>query len=791
MLRQSLKIILRSFRKNKFYSTSLLAGFSLAFSISFLLAVYLIHELSTDHFHSRYKDIYRVLMNEPISMEKGIITFQELPAKLINSYPEVELATHIYYPHKTRIYKGNSLNSDLIDEESLFYADTSFLSIFTFNLIRGDVNNALKEPGSILITQAAAQQYFGTFDVVDRQLYIEKQPYTITGLIEDPVENTQFRFNLLISKTSLRKSTFPLDFAGVTYIRLKEGSNAEELEAKLENNQNQIFPFEPEKKMKEPFTLQPLSETYFYQNIPGHISAILKTGNQDFIRMLKFVAIIILVLSIFNYLNFSQSKAIFTLRENLIKRIFGASKSILKWHITFEAGVLVLMSALLSIFLIALILPAFNQLFATNLRLSFLSNPVVFTILILGVCAVTLILGFASYYFLARSLNTPTLSVKLQKNSVNTVITNTVFVVQLAGSTILVTTALVIFSQVNFLKNHSPGYQTKNIIEIDLSNLSSSTSLHALKDEINKIPGVISSTLTYGSPLTGRWTTSLKTKNTTVELGSYNGDEDYVKTFELNVIEGRSFNREIASDTNAILINESGKKLLQLDENFEPEDKEVKTASRIIGVVQDFNYFSFKETIGPAVIGYSPFLKVSDFGGTLIAIKLSAITSELMAQINAAIKKTAPDEIFDYTLLDENYRALHQKEESQLNMVLSGGFISVLISIFGLLGLSFFISARKSKEVAIRKTLGASTLTITGMFIKRLLLLAGISFLISIPLSISFTNRWIAEFAYKTDLSPGLWILAILVMIVILLLSVSQLLYTAATKNPIEALRQD
>lgn len=748
-------------------------------------------EITADQFHDRHEDIYRVMMNEPVSMKMGIITFHQLPAALTHDFPEVDLATHLYYSKRTLLYTGNTAGSTYFEERELFHADENFLKFFSFQLLSGDPLLALKEPRSLVLTEKTAVRYFGSRDVIGKILYIKKEPYTITGVLKETTHNTHLRFNVLISKTSLKPSNFALDYSGLTYIRLAAHSDAQALVAKLDKNQLKYLPFEPEQELYQPFTLQPLSEIYFFKQSPAFLNSILKSGSKESTNMLMLVAVVIIILSMFNYLNFAQSKALFTFKQIAVRRVFGASKRSFIVTVMFEALVVVGISLVIGILVVALTIPLFNRLFNTDIQFLFMANAQVVVTIGILVVLVTVALGFMSYYVLSRTQNTNIQAMEMQRSSKGSRIVNGIFIVQLTGSTILIAIALAVLHQVNFLKNHSPGFEPKGVVEINLSSVPPSVSLSALKDQINQIPGVVSSSLTYGGPLTGRWTTSVTINDQPYEIGSYNGDIDYVNTFKIQLIEGRVFDPEIASDTSAMLINEAGKKLLQLDENLETNGKSIQLSSKIIGVVKDFHYASLREGIEPAVIGFGHFERLDDFGEAKIAVRSDKLDNQQLATFKQILAHVSPDVPFEYVLLEDNYENLHQKETAQLNMILAGGLISLIISIFGLIGLTMFLSVRKIKEVAIRKTLGASTGSIIFMFIKKLVVLVLVSFILSIPFSWVFISKWLSGFVYKVMVSPTVWILTLVFMVLITLVSVFQLLYQAAKKNPAVVLKRD
>ena len=790
MIKQNLKIIFRTLLKNRYYTFSLIIGFSLSFLSAFTILLFLIHEFQADTFHKNYRNIYRVLMNDPISHEKGLITFHQLPEKLAN-FPEIKLATHFYAPGKINISAIDKISTSSLLIENSIYADENFLKIFDFNTLSGNREKLLEAPFNIVLTKELAYKLYGNYDIIGEVIDVNDKPYHVTGVVDNIPSNSHIVFSALLSKSSLPRSEFPLDYPGLTYILLNGNAVVSELESKLSLSQESLIPYEHDSQFEKPFRIEPLKTVYFYESkIPSMFKSILITRELITLKALLLISILILFLSIFNYANYSQSKIFFQAKENLIKRIFGASL-LSRWvQFVTEALTIIWISFFISLILIFIFLPFFNGIVDSNISQQYIFDIKVIGSMLLITCMVAIILGSFSY-IVDNRLNT--LAIKTGNFSFSQGrirFLNIIFVIQVMGSLCVIALTLVVFGQMKFIKNYDPGYSITNTLEINLNSLPEGYNPQIIKQELEKLPQVISCSVCSGSPLTGRWKSGVKFNDSKIELSSYYGDIDFVNVLKIQIQEGRAFNPEIPSDTTAILINETGKKVFQLNKEFEPIDPQFKLPAKVIGVFKDIIYSNLKDWVSPTLIGYQSYKSI-DFDGGKLLIRVNQLDKDLIESVKQIWQGVVRDVPFEYSVLEEKYSSLHQQEFKQSKLFIVGSAISIILCLGGLVGLSLFLSQKKSKSIAIRKVLGATTINLSLMYVYQLAKVIFICSIFTIPMVFSLSHKWLEQFAYKNEPSFMIIIQSFIIMFSVSIFSVLYQIIKTAAENPVETLKHE
>jgi|GEM_PF-2849250 len=789
MLKHSIKIIFRSLGRNRFYSISLIIGLSLSFTAFAIMGIFVIHESSTDMMYPNERDLYRVLMNDPMTFEKGVLTFQQLPPLLRNNFPEVKEATHLYYSGRHFIRKEKSTISDIYQEDKVIYADPSFLSMFRLPFTYGNVETALKSPRCIVLSQHKARKYFGREDVIGEVLYCKGEPYAITGVLKNLPSNTHFTFDLIISKSTLPEASFPLQFAGVTYVQLAAGGNPGELTKKLEQHQKHLLPYE-HIAFTTPFTLEPLKQVYF-SKAPGaeYMSAIFRHQDHAVLDLFIGISLAIVVMALLNYVNFSQSKALFYTRQNLIKRIFGAPAIVSRIQVIMEAFIIICTSAVVSFGLMVVSLNSFNKTVGSMMSIYFLMDPRV--LISIGIFLMTspLFIGMLANLFSPGGEKTTLNSAQPILAGKRVRILDAIFLLQLTVTLTLLAMTVVVLNQINFIKQRNPGYMLDNIWEADLSTLPEKTNPQTLKHEIAQLPAVTAVSIATGSPFTGRWSSTIETGGIKTEVGSFAGDDAFLETMGITLLSGRGFMPSLA-DTSALIVNETYAHLFHLNDNLEPEDPALRGKRKIIGIVKDFHYSSLKERIGPIVISYAPFRSIG-FEGARIIIRSSTSDTTTMRSIERIWKAYAADVPFEYNSLRTEYYQLHAQDFQQTDLFIWGTSISVFISLFSLVGLSLFHTQNRVREIAIRKILGATSSSLLAMFIGKIIRTVTLSLALATPFILYFSNAWFTKFSYISIPSAttigGILLFTVAVVILATLYQVIKVLQ----KNPADTLNND
>ncbi|MBX2964723.1 MAG: ABC transporter permease [Cyclobacteriaceae bacterium] len=791
MIKGNYKVIIRSlFFKNRLYTFSLMFGFTLAFVSAFIILTFLVHEFQADSSHKNYKNIYRVIMNDPILYKDGLTTFHQMPQKL-EIFPEVSSSTHLHTKKKLYLTRNNKSGTTSILIENSIYADSNFLKIFDFELITGNLNKLLTDPYNIVLTKALAIRLFSSTDVVGESVEINNQPFQVTGVLDNVPSNSHLQFSLLLSKPSLPESEFALDYPGITYLLLNKVASTLELERKLEASQKQVLPYDSEIDFERPFKLEPLKEAFFSEfKIPLAFSNILTVREIKTLNTLLLVSILILFLSIFNYANYSQSRTFLQLKASFVRRVFGASP-ISRWvQFVAESLTIIGISFFISISLIYILIPFLNDLMNASITGSFIFQGKVMSLLTIIILFIAIALGTFSFV-LDSKLKTSTISSgKATLSKGRTIFLSSIFYIQVIGSVFIVSFTLVVSNQINFIKNHDPGYTTANCIEINLNGLPEEFNPQVLKNHINSIPQVISSTVCSGNPISGRWKSSLKIDDSKIELSSYYGDIDFTQTLEVKLLEGRSFSSEILTDTSSILINETGKRLFELNDYLEPDDNKIKLPGKVIGIFKDITYSNLKEQVGPTVIGYHPYSAL-DFDGGKLIVRAETINESFVKAIQKTWRDLTKDVPFEYLIIEEKFNSLHSEEFKEAKLFTAGSIVCVLLCVFGLVGLCALLSQTKAKEIAIRKILGATTIELSLNYIFQLCKVVFICSILSIIPIVIISQQWLNKFVYKQSDYYSAIFIAFIMLCTASLVAVLYQIIIATIKNPIESLKYE
>lgn len=777
-----IKLTLRSFSRNKFYSVTMIVGFSIAITICYLIVGLLIHENSIDSFHKKKKRIYRVMMKDPITYEPSYITYHELYEKLQSDYPEVELVTHLTY--HGWLYVKNGRNK--FQEKRILYADTNFLKTFDYKILQGDKSSALADPYSVVLSQSTATKYFGTSEAIGQTLYLEEQAYTVTAIIEDASGSSHLQFDMLISANALPVPKNPLEGGGFTYIALKNPADAEKLTSKLNSNPGSILSWKYANPQTSIFQLLSLKDCYFSSVQYGE-SNILITQDRNFLERAGFATLIIIFIATFNFVNFSQARALFRSKEIIILSIFGTGKRVILLQFIIEAILLCGASLFISLIIILFTLPLFNDVTGITLDINFLLSPPLLGIMGGILILLSVVLGTIVYYLFAR-VHTDSLvksTVTLKPNYIK--LSNGLIIIQIATSITLMLLNTAIWKQMDFINNRTLGSIKESVIEINLLELPKEVNPSTIKTDITKNPEVISASVCMGIPLDGRGYHGLEANGKTMELNWMMGDVDYINTVGYEMIKGRDF--QSIADTSYVLLNETAMKLYGISENFKSADP--NAPKNVIGIVKDFHFKSLHEQIDPVTITLFDPRKVSVFGAFKLLVRTYGDSENILQKLQVQWKNLFPDVPFEYSFLKEKYQSIYKKDRSHATLMMIGSTASTIITLFGLIGLSLYTTYRRSKEIAIRKVHGATSNTILILFIKQIASWAIIGSFVAVPAAIYFTREWMNDFAYRTMISWQHYFEVVLGAILLITLSILYQATISSYKNPAKVLRNE
>ncbi|MGN6532661.1 MAG: ABC transporter permease [Ginsengibacter sp.] len=810
MFKNYFKTAWRSFLKNKTFSFINIAGLSIGISVCFIILLFVQNELSFDRFNKNADRIVRIVFQANINGGK-INESNVMPpvAEAMKSdYPEVEDATRIRVYGAPKIsYQGRTFK-----EDQLAFVDPNFFSIFTLPLIEGNVNTALQQPNTIIITKEIAKKYFGNEDPLGKTLVFSDNKNTsfkVTGLIDKVPANSHFHFDIFASMTGLdeAKSDSWMGSNFFTYLLLKPGYDYKKLEAKLPGMVEKYMGPQIQKEMglslsqfrtkgnKLGFALQPLTSIHLYSHSNYELDA---PGNAMYVYIFGAIAIFMLLIACINFINLSTASASKRAKEVGVRKVIGSGKSQLIFQFLTESALLVFIALLLSLLLIQLALPEFNNISGKNLSFDF-NLKIISSLFAMGIF-VSIIAGLYPAFFLSSFKPIAVLKGKLTGNNKSFGLRSSLVVFQFFISVGLIIATIVVWQQMKFIQNKNLGYNKEQVLTIPNSYLLGKNE-QIYKQELLNDPRVIDATVSSfkpAGPSSGGNAFAYPEghDNQIMKTEEYHVDEKYIPTLEMHIAAGRNFSKEFTTDSTGIIINESAAKAFgwATAGNYggaigktiirENSFRGTNVPFHVIGVVKDFNFKSLHDPVSPLLMVLDP------DNGIILKVKTTDIKG-LLASMKKQWDKFNTDEPFTYTFLDDLYNKTYSAEQKTGTTLNIFALLTIFVACLGLFGLATYTAEKRTKEIGIRKVLGASVTQVTSMLSTEFLKLVFIACLIAFPLSWWTMNKWLQSFAYRIHISGWMFVVAGFAALLIALLTVSFQAIKAAVANPVESLRTE
>jgi putative ABC transport system permease protein len=804
MFRRNLIIALRSLRKDLPYTITNIFGLSIGITCCLLILSFVKYELSFDSFHSKKDRIHRV--NYDVTMGGSQTISPSVPVfvgpTLKSKFPEVEEATR-FLPEWSL---GAIRRGDVLFDEKICYADSNFFKVFDFESVEGNLQTALNKPNTLVITKDMAKKYFGSEDPIGQTLLFDnKKELTVAAVMENVPPNSHFSFGFLTSLYSI-KGTDSLETQVVwnnpnysTYLLLKPQTNIDVLYKKIDDWVN------PHKKANRSasqnslrLTLEPLKDVHFNTEVFNYKNYFAITDFK-YVRIFITIAILVLLIACANYINLSTAKATSRAKEVGIRKTAGASFLQLFTQFLLESFLFTSFAAVVSIAAVYALLPYLGKLLGEPIPPDILEGSFL-QYIIGGVMLISVLAGFYPSIVLSRFRPVETLKGGLtQAGTSGAAIRKTLVVLQFTISIALILGAIIVRSQLDFMQSTKLGLDKDHVLILHGNN-DLKKKLGAFADDVRNINGVQDVSLTWRSPfetVIGNGF-SIKTNPSSNDdwhvVGGIAGDQHYLSTLGASLIAGKNFDpAKINGDStvNEFIVNEAFLSHFNLRSDNVTGKQIVfglagSAPGQIVGVVKDFHISSMQDVIQPIIIFNNP----QYFSSVLVHVgpgKLSHVLS--------SIKKTWSDFVpmrpFNYSFLDEEYDALYRTEQrlGTLMSVFCG--IAILVTCLGLLGLVTFMVAKRTKEIGIRKVLGASVLSIATLLSKDFLKLVMIAIVIALPVAGYFMHDWLKDFAYRIDISWWVLILTAIVALLIALVTISLQAVKAAIANPVKSLRTE
>lgn len=802
MFQNYLKTTLRNLWKHKSFTLINVFGLAAGLTACMLIVLYIQHELSFDQFHQKKQQIVRTIMHYSIegTANKTVMTGTKVGPALKRDFAEIDQFVRVADPafsqQKVVIKKGEQQ----FNESRFLWADSTFFDVFSFSLLKGDAATALNGTNKVVVTEAMARKYFGNENPIGQILRLEDRvDYTITGVAADAPSNSQLQFDFIASFMSLSaaKTETWWNANYVTYFLLKPATSAAQLQAKLPAYmRKQSAETEMTGKNFLTYQFESLTDVHLRSEAEGGIIA---SGDIRYIYIFSVIALLILIIATTNYMNLTTARATERAKEVGVRKVMGAVRGQLFWQFLGESMVVTLVALLLSIVLTVLLLPVFNTLSERELTLQILLQPAGIGALVGAWLVVSCIAG--SYPSVALSYFQPIKVLKgaFKNTASGLALRKSLIVLQFMISVFLVIGTLVVKNQLHFIQNTKLGYDKQHVIALTTDERVNKN-LPALKNELRQNPNVKSISLAYETPTFIKWGDGLETVGTSTPvqkmITAFPCDEDMAETLNLELVAGNDLSSEDMERLKGqdesqadyrFLLNETMIKQL----GWKPAEaigKKVRVGGRtgeVKGIVRDFHFASMKQPIGPLVIFPVTW-------GNVLLVKLTGNNlPQTLTFLENKWKTFAPHRPFTYTFLNDEYNQMYANE-NRINQVFTYfSALAVLLACLGLLGLSAYVTAQRTKEIGIRKVLGASTASITTLLSADFLKLVLVAIVIASPLAWYAMTYWLNDFAYRIEIEWWVFVVAGLTAIGIALVTVSTQSIKAALMNPVKSLKSE
>lgn len=810
MIKNYIKTAFRSLRKNKGFTVINILGLALGLATCLLIVLYVVDELSYDRYNTKANRIYRV--NEDLKLGDNNVRYAvcmpPLAKTLKAEYPYVENAVRLKYAGASHVKKGN-FN---VSESKIAFADASLFDVFTLPMINGNPASALMEPNSIVLTETTAKKYFNSTNVVGKTLLFNDNTLcNVTGVIKDIPKQSHFNFDFFISMSSFpdSRSNEWLRSDYNTYVLLKDQSDAK----KLENSFPELLKKFSGEQMKaqvnmsiEAFeksgsffrmNLTPLTDIHLHSNRSGELGP---NGTTQYVYIFSAIAIFILLIACVNFMNLSTARSSNRAREVGVRKVLGSARKHLIAQFLAESVLVTFIATLLAFITALFLLPVFNQLSGKDLAIN---SQSLFWIVpsLLGISLfVGSIAGGYPAFYLSAFQPIEVLKGKLSAGFKGGGLRSFLVVFQFSISIFLIIGTLVIYNQLNYIQTKNLGYTRSQVLIIqNVFELDKQTKI--FKQEVKEIPGVINATMTGYLP-TSNW------KNTAIYFPdasfdqkrsmfpqNWEIDEDYINTLDMKMAAGRSFLKDMATDSDGLVINEAAAKFLGFKD---PVNKIIYKSLggkhsadnvkqyHILGVVKDFNFSSLRENVTPVV------MRLAENNGALSIRVNTTNLPALLSQIKDKWKSLSPNVQINFSFMDQEFDSTYRTEQRTGQIFIVFTALAILIACLGLFGLAAYAAEQRTKEIGIRKVLGANVSAIVTMLSRDFIKLVLIAILIATPIAWYFMNKWFLQgFAYQVGIQWWVLVLAGAAALFIAFVTVSFQSIKAAIANPVNSLKNE
>jgi putative ABC transport system permease protein len=785
MFKNYLKIALRNIKRHKGYSLINIVGLAVGMACCILILLWVQDELSYDRFHENADDIYRVIqdINFTDHSTTWAITQGPLGPSLKEDYPEIINAVRITGRGFRLAYNEKSY------DEGVGMADGSIFEMFTFPLVKGDAATALSDPLSIVLTEEMAAKYFGDEDPIGKTIKADNQwDFQVTGVMKNIPSNSHLQFDFLIPFIFGRELNYTVDRWGNsqfrTYVQIQTGVPVQEVIQKISGHLFEKPTIEKDARLN----LQPLTRIHLYSNYEFDSAH----GDITYVTLFSIVAFFILLIACINFMNLATARSGNRAKEVGMRKVAGAHKTDIIKQFYGESILLAFIALLFAVIFVWLLLPAFNNLAAKELSMNITGNLSI----LLGLLCIAMLTGIISGSYPALFLSTfqPVMVLKGLRlsGSKGSVFRKILVVFQFSLTILLIICTTGVYNQINYMQNKKLGYNKEHMIYFGMRG-DMREKFDSVKNELLQNPNILGVTASSNVPTYGYtfsnslWRWEGQSPNEEILMRAVFIDVDYFKTFGMEIAEGRSFSKEFPTDaTEAIMVNEEAVKAMGMEFPIGQRLSIGDNNFKIIGIVKNYHFRSLRQEIDPLILIYSP-----ENSRALFARLKSEQIPQTIGYIENAWKKFAPGYPFNYRFLDEALDGLYRSEQRIGTLFRYFSILAILISCLGLLGLASFMAEQRTKEIGIRKVLGATASNIVTLLSKEFTKWVIVANLIAWPIAYFALDKWLQSYAYKTNVVLWSFVLSGALALLIALATVSYQSIKAALANPVDSLRYE
>lgn len=793
MLKNYFKIAFRNLWRHKAFSFINIMGLAVGMTAFYLIFLYVSFEVSYDSFNKKADRIYRVVadLKTPTETINTSGPAWAVTPNLKEEFPEVEGQVRI--SDDNLVFRKGDIK---FEEKNVLWADSAFFKIFDFKLLKGNPATALRDQFSVVLTKTASKKYFGKENPVGQiiQFGSENRNVTVTGLVEDFPENSLIKGDVLLSMSTLTGKLYPqldsqwANYGISAYLLLKEGTDATALQKKLpaflerrngqEMKEIQMFPT---------LILEPLRSVYLYSTRNGS-----KTENMNNVYIFSIIAAFILIIACINFVNLTTARSAERAKEVGIRKVVGAARSQLSRQFIGESILICVIAYFLSVILSILLLPLFNQLSGKIVAGSIFTNPSYALILFAIAILIGVLAGIYPALVLSSFKPVAVLKGRFSSGNRGILLRKGLVVAQFTISIALIIGTIVVYNQMKYMRSRDLGFNKDHKMVL---NTHDEPGKDAFRNAVASLPHVKATTFSGsvpggGNPGAYSQVENVKGEMQIANLDLYFVDFAYIPAYKMKMVAGRAFAKEFGTDTTqAMILNETGVKMFGYSSPKQIIGKKFDQWGRkgvVIGVVQDFNFRSLQQEVKPLSLRMEP----ERSGLLTVEIETTDLPNSI-AKIESKWKELIPKWPFDYYFLDERFDSQYRSEERFGNLFLNFSILAIFISCLGLLGLALYSTMQRTKEIGVRKVMGASVSGIVNLLSKDFLKLVLISFIIAAPVAWYFMHSWLNDFAYRITISWWVFILAGALAVMIALITISFQAIKAAIANPVKSLRTE